>query len=184
MALGSTAERVVRQAPCPVLIPRGKKFRATTWSGEPVERFALRRILVPIDFSKCSLAGLKYAAALARRFGARVRLVHVVFPYSTVFQFDRMTGDLASLVKKAKKEAERQLLKIRRSTILRDIPTESVVLSGSTVDEICAESARSDVDLVVASTHGRTGFTHVMLGSVAEHVIRYSESPVLVVPSA
>ena len=65
--LGSTAERVVRYAPCPVLIPRGAQFKSTTWNGLSAgARFALRKILVPVDFSDCSLAGVRYAARLAQ----------------------------------------------------------------------------------------------------------------------
>ena len=52
VALGSTAERVVRHAPCPVLIPRGKKFKAAIGDGEPAGKFSLRQVLVPVDFSR------------------------------------------------------------------------------------------------------------------------------------
>ena len=58
IALGSTAERVVRHARCPVLIPRGKKFKAVTWNGKPAGKFEVRKILAPVDFSDCSLAGV------------------------------------------------------------------------------------------------------------------------------
>jgi nucleotide-binding universal stress UspA family protein len=50
------------------------------------------------------------------------------------------------------------------------------------VEEICAASSRPDIDLLVISTHGRSGFDHALLGSVAEQVVRYAHSPVLVVP--
>ena len=69
VVFGSTAERVVRYAPCPVLVPRGAEFKSITWNG--VARtlgLELRRILVPVDFSKCSFAGVKdHAARLAKR---------------------------------------------------------------------------------------------------------------------
>jgi len=78
--LGSTAERIVRYAPCPVLVPRGIKFKSTTWNGAAGRSvFRLGKILVPVDFSKCSLAGVKYAARLAKDTGAALRL----------FQFER-----------------------------------------------------------------------------------------------
>ena len=84
--LGSTAERVVRYAPCPVLIPRGAGFKSITWNGAAgTTGFKLRKILVPVDFSNCSLAGVKYAARLAKDTGATLRLFHVVFPYTQAF---------------------------------------------------------------------------------------------------
>ena len=54
---------------------------------------------------------------------------------------------------------------------------------GPAVDEICGESASPEVDLVVASTHGRTGFKRALIGSITKHVVRYAECPVLTVPS-
>lgn len=183
IALGSTAERVVRHAPCPVLIPRGKKFEATTWSGEPMSKFALHRILVPVDFSECAITGVKYAARLARHFNATLRLVHVTLPYIEMFQMNRMGGDLTTLLRNARAQAEKEMQKVLNLEFMRDIACESDIRSGSTIDEICAESGKPDVDLLVTSTHGRTGFKHAFIGSVAEHVVRYSESPVLVVPN-
>ena len=92
--LGSTAERVVRHAPCPVLIPRGAEFKAITWNGAAATTdFELRKILVPVDFTKCSLAGVKYAARLAKDTGATLRLFHVIFPYTQVFGIDRVGAD-------------------------------------------------------------------------------------------
>jgi nucleotide-binding universal stress UspA family protein len=172
LALGSTAERVIRCAPCPVLIPRGAKFKATAWSGEPMDEFSLHKILVPIDFSDCSLSGLNYAALLAKRFNAKLRLVHVIFPYIQI-----------PLIETARAQAEKEARKVRHLEFMRGIACETKIRTGSAIDEICAESARSDVDLMVTSTHGRTGFEHALIGSVAEHVVRYAEAPMLVVPS-
>jgi len=64
---------------------------------------------------------------------------------------------------------------------MEGIECEPEVRIGSALDEICAESGQ--IDLLVTSTHGRTGFTHAMIGSIAEHVVRYAECPVLVVPA-
>ena len=183
LALGSTAERVVRHAPCPVLVPRGSGFEHLTWSGELDEKFSIRKILVPLDFSAASLAGAKYAALLAKRFNAKLNLFHVIFPYTQIFQMDRYGGDLLPLVQNAKVEAENQLDKIRQLEFMDGVECECAIRTGSTIDEICVESAKPDIDLLVTSTHGRTGFSHAMIGSVAEHVIRYSGAPVLVVPS-
>ena len=183
VALGSTAERVVRHAPCSVLIPRGKKSKAVTWNGKPAGKFEVRKILVPVDFSDCSLAGVKYAARLAKRFGAKLHLFHAVFPYAQMIAVDRMGGELRPLLESAQANAEVAMQKLQQSVFLRGVSCETEVRAGAAIDEICAASGRDNVELVVTSTHGRTGFSHALIGSVAEHVVRYAECPVLVVPS-
>jgi nucleotide-binding universal stress UspA family protein len=183
IALGSTAERVVRYSPCPVLIPRGKKYKATAWNGEAAVKFPVRKILVPVDFSECSVAGVKYAAFLAKRFGAKLRLFHAIFPYTQVFAMDRVDSDLTPITENARRHAEEEMKKLRHSRFMHGVSSETEIRAGSSIDEICAESQRPDIDLMVTSTHGRTGFKHALIGSVAEHVVRYAECPVLIVPS-
>jgi nucleotide-binding universal stress UspA family protein len=184
IVLGSTAERVVRYAPCPVLIPRGPRFKSITWDGAAAKTgFKLRKILVPVDFSNCSLAGLKYAARLARDTGATLRLFHVIYPYAQAFGIDRPGIDATSLMKAAEATAKTQISELLRMNFLVDLPCETEIRTGPAIDEIVSESSGREIDLVVTSTHGRTGFEHAIIGSVAEHVIRYAECPVIVVPS-
>jgi universal stress protein A len=166
-----------------VLIPRGKKFKAVTWNGKPTGKFEVRNILVPVDFSDCSLAGVKYAARLAKRFDAKLHLFHAVFPYAQMIAVDRMGGELRPLLESAQANAEEAMQKLQQSVFLRGVSCETEVRAGAAIDEICAASGRDNVELVVTSTHGRTGFSHALIGSVAEHVVRYAECPVLVVPS-
>ena len=66
---------------------------------------------------------------------------------------------------------------------LRGVPCATEIRTGYAIQEICAEIERADVDLVITSTHGQSGIKHALLGSVAEHVVRYADCPVLVVPS-
>jgi len=181
IALGSTAERVVRFASCTVLIPRGVKFDSMTWSSEPAEKFLPRKILVPVDFSECSFYGLKYAALLARRFNARLQLLHGIYQY-TVFQ-NRAAGAMPSLIENARVSAKEEMGRLRQLDFMDGVICETEVHIGGVVDEICRQSSEGNIDLIVTSTHGHTGFKHAMLGSVAEHVVRYAECPVLVVPS-
>jgi nucleotide-binding universal stress UspA family protein len=66
---------------------------------------------------------------------------------------------------------------------LRDLPVQTEIRGGFAVDEICAAAGDPMIDLVVTSTHGHTGLKHALIGSVAEHVVRYAPRPVLVIPS-
>jgi nucleotide-binding universal stress UspA family protein len=184
VVLGSTAERVVRYAPCPVLVLRGAKYQSIILNdAADTAGLKLRKILVPVDFSKCSLAGVKYAARLAKSTEATLRLLHVVFPYAQVFAMDRVGADVTPLIETAKTAAREEMSKLTRMNFLRGVPCETEVRTGSTIDEICGETGRPDIDLVVTSTHGRAGFKRALLGSVAEHVVRYAECPVIIVPS-
>lgn len=182
--LGSTAERVVRLAPCPVLIPHGAGFKSITWNGNSgMTGFKLRKILVPVDFSPCSLAGARYAARLAKTTGATLRLFHVVFPYPKVLAVDRVGADSTPLATAAKATAREEMKKLTAMSFLRDIPCETQIRIGSVIDEIVGESGDPTVDLVVTSTHGISGFRRAFIGSIAEHVVRYAECPVIAVPS-
>ena len=71
----------------------------------------------------------------------------------------------------------------RQMNFLRGLPVQTETLPGHAVDEICAAANEPDVNLIVTSTHGRSGFKHALIGSVAEHVVRYADCAVMVVPS-
>lgn len=181
--LGSTAERVIRYAPCPVLIVRGRGYRPTALKARPNAKLEIRKILAPVDFSECSLAGVKYSAFLTEKLGARLRLLHVVSPYTQIFVTDRDKLETEALVKTAKRQAEMEMETVRKLPFLRQLECEQEIRIGAVVDEICADSAQPEIDLIVSSTHGRTGFRHALIGSVTEHIARYAECPVLITPS-
>ena len=179
LLLGSTAERVVRNAPCPVLVARKRKQRAKA-SGEA---FAIRTILVPTDFSQCSLAGTEYAAFLAKKLNATLRLFHAMYPYTNYVFVDRAGVRLSGLAEAVEETARQEMDALKQMDFLRGLPVQTELLPGLAVDEICAAAGEPEVDLIVTSTHGRTGLKHALIGSVAEHVVRYAECPVMVVPS-
>ena len=174
--LGSTAERVVRFASCPVLVVRQLKRRGTK------KEFFIRKILAPVDFSQCGMAGAMYAALLARTFDAKLCLFHAVQPPAPVV-IDRMSADFLNRDALDLASARRDLEGFAELDFLRDVKCTKETRTGYPVEQICAETRRPDVDLAVISTHGRAGFDRMLLGSVAEQVIRYAECPVLVVPS-
>ena len=182
--LGSTAERIVRFASCPVLVLRGEKYpTASPEEAAGTADFKLRKILVPVDFSKCSLVGARYAARLARSTGASLRFLHVVFPYSQFFGIDRVGASSASLVETAREAAQAEMARLKRMKFLRGIDCETEIRVGPAVDEISGESSGPEIDLLVTSTHGCTGFKRALIGSIAEQVVRYAECPVLTIPS-
>jgi nucleotide-binding universal stress UspA family protein len=180
LLLGSTAERVVRSAPCPVLVVRKRKHRAKASR----EAFAIRTILVPTDFSQCSLAGTEYAAFLARKFGAALRLFHAMYPYTNYVFVDRAGVRLSGLAEAVEETARQEMDALKQMDFMRGLTVQVATLPGLAVDEICAAAGGPDVDLVVTSTHGRTGLKHALIGSVAEHVVRYAQRPVLIVPAS
>lgn len=179
--LGSTAERVVRFGSCPVLVVRQRKGTVDIRLAAG-RKFRIRKILAPIDFSECSMAGATYAAFLTKAFGAKLCLFHAVQPPAPVV-VDRAIIDLSNLDDLNLKNARLDMEAFRKLDFLRDVKCAAEIRIGSPVNEICGETKRADIDLVVISTHGRSGFNRLLLGSVAEHVVRYAECPAMVVPS-
>ena len=175
MLLGSTAERVVRHAPCPVLtIPCSSKGA----EGSPARRARLRRILVPVDFSRTSLHALPYANALATVFDAEITLVYV-------FEQMPLLGGTVYLPPEMRNEAcnaaQQQLRTLSGEVFDDNIRVRTLVRTGLPFQEITAAAKRLDADMIILTTHGYTGLKHVLLGSTAERVVRYADCPVLVV---
>ena len=90
---------------------------------------------------------------------------------------------MTPLIKAAKATAREELNHLREMPFLRDVLCETEIRVGSVIDEIVRESRRPEIDLIVTSTHGYSGFKRAVIGSVAEHVVRYAECPVLTIPS-
>jgi nucleotide-binding universal stress UspA family protein len=180
MLLGSTAERVVQHSLCPVLVVRlHDTHRNGTLASRTRTGFHLKKILVPIDFSECSEAASRYAALLAGDFNAELRLVHVINPHAYPFGDKYTALDPAELMRQTEDAAEEQLLLMAGKT---NVPYTAEIRNGSPSIEIC-NAANQDVDLIVISTHGRTGLGHLLIGSVAERVVRHARCPVLVIPA-
>ena len=143
------------------------------------------RILVPLDFSAPSDAALECARTVARRFGATLRLLHVADdPYRVLYSSDVLVPEVERLRAEIVREA---------TGWLRDRVTEPDVTElGATVETIIGTPAGSiveyadgnDIDLIVMGTHGRSGMSHVLVGSVTERVVRTASCPVLTVREA
>ena len=182
--LGSTTAQVVRTAPCPVLIVRELEYlsaRDRARRGRTPLQF--KKILVPLDFSACSRVGLDYSLGVARDFRSSLLLFHsvVVQPYILGNGYRTFQGP--DLVKLQQEYAQAQMKKLRRELARKSIKVQTVIGLGSPVEQIneCVRSHR--VDLIVTSTHGRTGLKRVFIGSTAEQIVRHAICPVLVVPN-
>ena len=176
--LGSTAERIVQHSSCPVLVTRGSALQANNSS-----RFRIKTILVPVDFSGCSREGLRYAIAFANEFGAKIILLHATYLGYVYSTEGTAIYDIPTLQKAARKTAERKMQELVRSVNFGAVKYETAFTEGSPVLDICAFGKDHDVDVIITSTHGFTGFTHVLIGSIAEQVVRHAPCSVLVVPS-
>lgn len=172
--LGSTTERVIRHAPCPVLVVRPLRTRRKS-------ELKLQKILVPVDFSDCSARGLNYAIGLAQSFGAELALLHVV----------RLPHNLPSIVvypnsklnRWAREVADAHMADLLREIDFDGVKVTSTIKIGAAAQKICRYALTIGADLILTSTHGRTGLPHVLIGSTAERIVRYAKSPVLVVPT-
>jgi universal stress protein A len=142
----------------------------------------IQKILVPVDFSEASERAAHYAAALARRLGASLHLVHVLEPSEMVqgpFElFEVPSPEFLNRLYWAKRT---RLVKLGSGLEGGAVPVTSEVRHGTPADSVRAAAIDYGADLVIMSTHGRSGFSHLLMGSVAEQVIRTARCPVLVV---
>ncbi len=145
----------------------------------------LERILVPVDYSDCSRAALRFAVGLAEPFGATLDIVHAWDRPSYVGDVMVTSADLISgksLFKLIEQNAERDLDEFLKSVDLPPGSRHGRLIAGDPASALLQEVKQGQYDLVVTGTHGRTGLSHLLLGSVAEKLSRLSPVPVLTVP--
>ncbi len=170
MLFGSVTEEVVRTASCPVFTVRA--------DADVTPSQAIRRILVPIDFSDASESAVQHAKEIAQTYGAEIDLLHVVEPpfYPSAYGIDSASFPTQEVVDRV----EKQLGDVAREEIgYEHVMVEATV--GHPPSEILHYVDENEVDLVVIATHGRTGLERALLGSVTERVLRQSPAPVFVV---
>jgi len=144
------------------------------------------RILVPTDFSPPSDAALATARMLATRFGGSIHLVHVIEdPYTSVAFATEVYGYMPPGVKETwEREAKIHLDGLLTDADRAKFRATTEVLFGSSAAAIVENARENDTDVIVMGTHGRGGVAHLLLGSVAERVVRTAECPVLTVRGA
>jgi nucleotide-binding universal stress UspA family protein len=168
--LGSVAERTVRTAPCPVLTVKHDGGAA----------LRLRTILVPMDFSPASHRALEIAKELAKSAGpAHLILVHAYYVPIELEQFLIQQGD--PVLERLSESVTKDLEKILTGLQDAGISSEYLASRGAPERLIVELAKQKHADLIVMGTHGRRGLSHLLLGSVAERVVRTAECPVMTV---
>ncbi len=139
----------------------------------------VEKILAPTDLSEISRLGLSYALDLARGWGAEITVYHVTDAAELA---NYKATSLQDLIEKHQKVLV-QYLNDHFADVLPLVEFRTKVEVGSPADAIVAEAEKEGSDLIVMSTHGRTGLAHILMGSVTEHVLRNARCPVFSVHS-
>ncbi len=168
LLMGSVAEGVMRKSPVPVLLVR------PFWSYEVmpaggVEHRPIRNILVPVDGSETSLAGVDAVVEMADLFEARVILLRVIEGKK------RKAGTADPL-----DEAEEETRQLAKSVERRGVETLTLIEKGDPAEQILKAARFHEADLVAMATHGRSGLSRLVTGSVTEKVLRNANVPLLV----
>lgn len=143
---------------------------------------SLKRILLPTDFSEHSKNALTYACAFAEQFGAELHVIHVVQDLVAMVPEPGLAFPPAGdYMGELKSSAEKALAAFPDAEWSKGKKVVRAVIQGPPFVEIIRYAKEHAVDLIVIGTHGRTGLVHVLLGSVAEKVVRKAPCPVLTV---
>jgi nucleotide-binding universal stress UspA family protein len=138
---------------------------------------AIKRILIPTDFSAPALKALEYAIDFVGSKNAELLLIHVIEP----IRHTRFIPDAAQILEHRRAEAAESLAKLEKKVQGRHPTCRSEVHFGIPYDVIAKIAKKWKADLIIIATHGYTGLNHVFLGSVAERVVRIAACPVLTV---
>jgi nucleotide-binding universal stress UspA family protein len=147
----------------------------------------IKKILVPVDFSKHSLKAVDYALDFAKPFKAELHVLFVIEPvaYATPADFYAgMATQISSLITEQRRSATRQLAALQKKLEKKGIKVNTILRSGIAYQEIVDGAKKIRADLIIHATHGRTGLSHLVMGSVAERVVRAAPCPVLTLRSA
>jgi nucleotide-binding universal stress UspA family protein len=184
LLIGSTAEQVVRMAPCPVLTVRAAdrdEGPASRVDGTP-EFTNIQHIVVPVDFSIFAQEAVECVVPIAERFNAEVYLVHVLERYVYVSGLHGFTTRSA-VDENVRERMSGQMKKLIQMFHDRGLQATSRICEGIPDEQIVKAAEETHADLIVMGTHGRTGLHHTLIGSIAEKVVRRSPCPVVTVKS-
>jgi nucleotide-binding universal stress UspA family protein len=143
----------------------------------------IRKILVPVDFSDCSLAGLKYAVRFAKQVGARIIVLHVTDLGPVMMTTGGGGYDSPTYIDAARRRCGDEMDAFLKRVDVDGVRVDTSAVAGYCPAAIYEAAAKQDADLIILSTHGRTGLRRALIGSIAEGTVRLATCPVLVVPS-
>lgn len=175
LLLGSVAEEVVRLAPCPVLTVPEREMREGL-AGDNVER-----IVVPVDFSQHAKLALAYARELAAVYGAHLHLLHVVDEVVYPDFYPPIMPSGGSITEELHDQSLERLRGLLTADTGPEIEADVHVGAGRAAPAIADFAKDQAMDLIVIASHGLTGISHVLLGSVTEQVVRRAPCPVFTV---
>ena len=144
----------------------------------------IQKIVCPVDFSNCAQQALNYAQDLAKQFDAELSIVHAYedpAAYVTPMPMSGYVGPGAELLLELRKQLEVRLEETKQEMIKRGARVRTELLEGAPYRVVLDWAKEWKADLIVIGTHGHTGLTHALLGSVTERVVRMSECPVLTI---
>jgi len=147
-------------------------------------KIQISRILCPVDFSKSSEHALRYAHGFAETHQAQLILLHVMdYASLDIPDFPSAIEFSADTIQQIREVCDKRLQELAARETTGSVPLDSRLVSGTPAYEIINTAKEEAVDLIVMGTQGRTGLSHVLMGSVAEKVIRKAPCPVLTVKS-
>ena len=146
----------------------------------PIFKAAVKRILVPVDFSEPSLDALRFAKKWAAHPRAVIRLVHVVDPNTSLGEFGIVP--MGQVQSDQVKRARMALEELHRREFNHATRVTLCVRKGAAYDQIVAEARRFNADMIVIARHGQSGLSRALLGSTTERVVRHAHCPVLALP--
>lgn len=140
----------------------------------------LKKILFPTDFSEYADYARPYAVELAKKFGSKITVVHVVAAPTYAVSYE-IAVDVVTVREELEKAAEKRLNDVAAKIAADGIEVDTILEVGSGFVEIIAAARTSEADLIVIATHGWGAVKHLLLGSTAERVVRKAPCPVLTV---
>ncbi len=144
----------------------------------------IKKILCPVDFSPGAKAALTYAEDLAKRVGAELYLVHAYENPVYVLPMSGYVGPTAEILSGIRQQIDNEMARWKQDVAKQGLGVRADVLEGAPYRVVLDAAAEYKPDLIVMGTHGRTGIAHVVIGSVAERVVRMATCPVLTVRTA
>jgi nucleotide-binding universal stress UspA family protein len=162
----------------------GKEVVSGPWLQQEDVNMEIRRILAPTDFSDFSKQALKSALELAQAFNAQLSLLHVVEPPPYPIEGLVPSSLGANLLDDLERQASNELAQVLPEAQGATIEVTRRVIVGIPYRKIVEVAEEEKSDLIVMATHGRTGLSHLVMGSVAERVVRTAPCPVLTIRPA